>query len=79
VAQDINQWRAFVNMAMNFRFHKMQGIFVNLLSDYQLPKTDSAPRRKILILIKRNNNNNNIPKAEIQSISSMVLSWWGIT
>jgi hypothetical protein len=38
MAQDKVQWRIFVNMVMNLRFHKESGIFFDKLSDYTLFK-----------------------------------------
>jgi hypothetical protein len=37
------QWRAFVNIVMNLRFHKGSRIFSDKLSDYQLLKEYGAP------------------------------------
>jgi hypothetical protein len=48
LAQDRVHWRYFVNMVMNFGFHKESRIFFDKLSDYQLFKEYPAPRNKLV-------------------------------
>jgi short-subunit dehydrogenase involved in D-alanine esterification of teichoic acids len=46
LAQVRVQWRAFVSLVMDFRFHKERRLLFDKLSDYQLFKRYPAPWSK---------------------------------